>query len=402
MKANDKFNPAASGKAAKRPRFNSAFDTLTSNIWFGSEAESILPENVEKTKAAFRKFLTDMDMPLAVWNFDELLEEKKGEFEFRADGKTPNWYHEFRECLIFMSYVRSGLIREKDLEPYGGLQVAMATILRHDSWEDLGKGRMAIYTPMEKRLHEMEAAGLISEKELFALRQKAVQITDNVDLLTRKAPRRDENGNFVRKPSGKLVKDDRFGEQLNLYYDQIIKNPITLIAKFIDGIEGMSTRIGVGSFDLTANVGYTAERRMLYGTRALDKEGTYKFPFLHKAIRSADSALGVLLVTMETVNHYDPAGKQHPRHAKPINIEKYIKDADAGLSHLPPAFHPVCIAVERLRILAEVERMDAKQTWMQQLLSNALIPALSPAFPKLNAYLQRGLQGQAPSALNQG
>ena len=145
------FRRAASTKQ-RRAVFKKAFDELTAKINFASEAETILPENVEVTKQAFIEFLHKIDAPLARWSFEELLKEKSGKHEFRADGKVPNWYHEFRNCLANMSKIRDGVRRFGDVEEEGGLDVFLAAILRHDSWEDFGKSPAKIIAGYDKRI----------------------------------------------------------------------------------------------------------------------------------------------------------------------------------------------------------------------------------------------------------
>lgn len=392
LRATQDFLDATGDYRRWKKGFNYAFDDLCSKIWFASEEQSILPENVVIAKDAFNQFFDDMGWKLPKWCFEELLAEKSGEHEFRADNRTPNWYHEFRECLYYLSFVREGLIREQDTALYGGTEVAIATTLRHDSWEDLGNDRMRIYAPLEKKLHEGMNTAVISEEQGFRMRQKAVQIVDAVDLLTRKTPRLNDDGVFERKPNGKLLKIDRYDGQVNLYYNQIIKSPITTAAKYFDGIEGMSTRIGVLDYSLEDDLKYTAERRMLYGRRKLDLQAIEKFPFLKPAIKSADSMLGILLVGMETVNDFavadgqDPKTAQNPKYATAIRLEDYLPAATKGFNRLPPSFHPISIFMERMAAKVQREVGTPIEGRTDLLIRNALLPSLAKDFGKINAY----------------
>lgn len=390
------FNEAAGFKRWKRG-FDRAFDALTSRIWFGSEAESVEPQNVQKTKEAFNQFFDDMGWVLPKWCFEELLVEKKGEFEFRADHKTPNWYHEARQCLYHLSFVRDGLLKEKDLRPYGGTEVGNCITFRHDSWEDLGKNKISIYAPLEKNIHVLGDEKNLGDIPFFALRRKAVLIVEGVDLLTRKVPRIDEDGNFVRKDTGKFVKDDRFGGQLNLYYNQVLKSPLTALGKFFDGIEGMSTRVGVTDFSVDDDRKYTDERRMLYGRRKLDTQAIEKFPFLQHAIETADDMLGTLLVAMETLNDYAPDKGENPEHATAMRIDEY-KMANKGFRRLPPAFHPITIFMERMWAKAAREN-DGR---VDLIISRAMLPSLADRFGQVNIYrgLPKSLPEQTVSAPN--
>ena len=92
-----------------------AIDTLLEAIDFDSEAESIKPENVAKTQKAFEHFLNSTGLHLSSHAFKDILIENSGENAFRDDGKTPNWYHFFRQVLPKLDAIKSGLITEETL-----------------------------------------------------------------------------------------------------------------------------------------------------------------------------------------------------------------------------------------------------------------------------------------------
>lgn len=389
--ANDNISPAQ-----KTRRLYRAIDRLFSDVYFATEQESIQPENIEKTREAFFGFLDEMNWPLGRVCFEELLKEKTGEFAFRADGKVPNWYHEIRQCFYTLSMTRAGFLREKDLEKYGGLEVMVGTILRHDSWEDLGKDRISVYIPMEARLYRLQDQGVIMNRQLDFYRKNSVHIVNGMDLLTRKIPEIEEDGSYTRKPNGKVKKNDRFDGQLNLYYDQILKSPLTALAKFFDGIEGMSTRVGVESYSVEDDRIYTAERRGIYGRRALDEQAIRHYPFLKPAIRAADGMLGTLLVSVETLNDYNKDGGQNPKFAKPIRIDQYGPLPSRGFSALPPAFDPICIFMERMRA-KDLREADGR---IYDLNRMALMPSIGTLFPKTTVYTSTFLPEGRGSALN--
>lgn len=379
-----RFNGSAANALSddqRKRKLYRAIDRLFSDVHFATEQESIQPENIEKTRESFFRFLDEMNLPLARVCFEELLKEKTGEFAFRADGKVPNWYHEIRQCFYALSMMRGGLLREKDLQQYGGIEVLLGTILRHDSWEDLGKDRMTVYSPMERRLHLLQDQGRITNGQMDIYRNISIGIVNGMDLLTRKIPEVDDDG-FVRKPNGKIKKNDRFDRQLNLYYDQILQSPLTALSKFFDGIEGMSTRVGVKSYSVHDDRVYTEERRGIYGRRALDAQAIERFPFLKKAIVAADGMLGTLLVSVETLNDYNEDRGQNPKYAKPIRIEQYGSLPSKGFHALPPGFDPICIMMERMRAKASLERNGHTG----ELNRRALMPSIGTLFPKTTIY----------------
>lgn len=353
----------------KRKFFNGKFDRLIRKIDFASEKESIQPENAEKICVAFGQFLKEMRWPLAQFCFEDLLAEKCGEFEFRNDGKVPNWYHELREILPFLASVRSGQLKAEDFEPFGGLETVVAVILRHDSWEDLGNDRKVLRAQIHKRYPYMTTS------EIQAIEDKLEHYLEGVDVLTKKEPLRDASGEFVRKDNGKLKKQDRFGGQTNIYYNHVLRHPHTILGKFYDGGEGMATRNEAG-FNTEDNEAYTQERRMLYGARPLVEEATHNFPFLKGAVKSADAMLGILLMAQEVVNYYDSNTDQDPEYASPINIDKYLPAATQGYKHLPRAWHPLSIFLERLEDKAAKEVEPRTSV----LLCRAFYPALEGHF----------------------
>lgn len=373
------FNESVPGHK-KGKGFKKAFDRLLSDIWFVTEEEARLPQNVEKTKNAVMNFLDDRGWQLAKWCFEELLEEKSGQFAYRADNVTPNWYHELRQSLYFLAMVREGIIKKKDIEPYGGMEVALGIIFTHDSWEDFGKSRVRVYMPLERKLHQAVCKSELTQLQFRQDLRKAAAITQGMDYLTRKAPQLLDDGRFALKPSGKYVKIDRFDGDLNLYYNGILESPLTAIFKFCDAIEGMSTRIGVSAFSMEDDRLYREERRMLYGRRALDEQVIRRYPFLKDAIRTADSMLGILLVQMETLSDYGPDRKENPRYATPMRIDQYLKHGYKGFEILPPGWHPLYISMERLRAKAELEGEGGR---CDLIIRQAMLPSLVQTFPKL-------------------
>jgi len=358
--------------------FNKAYDALLQEISFASEAEAIKPENAQKTKEAFHTFLDKMGWHLGKWCFDELLTQKTGEFEFRADEKTPNWYHEFRECLYFLNFVRSGLLREKDIARDGGVETGISILLLHDSWEDLGKDQRQIFKPLDEKIKLLRQQGIITDQQQFHMITQSAQTAEGMDYLTRKTPVIGPDGEFVRKRNGKFVKIDRFGGNIMEYYNQLFRSALTAIAKPLDGVEGMCTRIGVMSWSVDDDRKYANERRMLYGRMGYDKLAVEQYPFLKKAVQAADHMLGTLLVGMETVNDFAPGGPGgNPATARPIDVERYWA-APRAFQRIPAAFHPIYIFTERLYDKA---RRDGPH--VATLIDKAFIPALEKSYPAI-------------------
>ncbi len=388
---NDNAMSSAAGSSHNK-RLIRHFDRLLSEIWFPTEEESIKPENVEKTKQAYRKFLKNMGQPMPAFSFEELLQEKTGEFEFRADGKTPNWYHEFREDLWALNFIRRGLILEKDINPYGGAEALETTFLRHDSWEDTGNSAQSIVEKLQKHVRGLSYSNKRIEKYDAQIDSSGIAI----DCLTRKIPALDENGNFVRKENGKIKKQDRFDGDVLVYYHNVLRHPFSAFGKLLDGIEGMVTRVGVESFSVPDDKKYAEERRMLYGRQAFDEDAIAAYPFLTRAIQSADGMLGISLVMLETLNDFAPDSPNKSSNARKINIGRYLEHAPKGFQGLPPAFHPIHIKMERM--LAKAKRENDGR--VANIIERAFLPALIDTFPNLRIYhdfssILRGQEGSA-------
>lgn len=352
-------------------------DRLMTAIHFSSTAESIKPENAEKTRAAFLTFLENCHLHLSVKSLDVLLtEEKKGEYAFRKDGVTPNWYHEFREILMFLSLVRSGVLPLNEVEDWGGIDGTIAGLLRHDSLEDFGKTEDEISTALHEHIEDLYASHQIDLGTHQNLNHNICKAIDIIDRMSRKTSILDDNGRPLTQ-QGKFIRKDRFGGDLNIYFQRLHQNPLAGIAKYMDSIEGMSTRVGVDAFDTLKDFLYAAERRHFFGGIATDRALIGNFPAFKEAVKSADFMLGITLVIMETLNYYKMHETAHPESAFPMDIERYMPRGLEAFRFIPPAFRPDCIMIERLRDAAATKEKEGDMR-LTQLLENAILPALTP------------------------
>ncbi len=369
-----------------------ALDRFFAAINFQTEAESIRPENVAKTKAAFETLIQEMDWKLVGLNFKALLKEKSGDKEFRDDGETPNWYHEFRAVITDLDFLRSDLMMEQDINKWGGIETKLSADLRHDSGEDFGHGKQHIYAELEKAVHiAYNTDGITDpavieahEKKILFARHRAVGISSIVDMMTRKDPVYDpDTGQIKVLPNGKKERAVRFDGDMNAYFNQLFGHPFAGAGKQMDTIEGISTRIipskflqdipgmqkgtaiekliagqehfaGGRKFSKDDNIRYADEKRRHYGRAAVDKMLSQKYPELRHVFKTLDCMAGVTLVILETVNDYfahDPS--LNPRLANPMSIERYLPQVRANYLHTPPAFRADHIMVERLETIAK-------------------------------------------------
>jgi hypothetical protein len=367
---------AAQNPAGKQRLFD-AIDRLMGRIDFDSTAESILPQSAARAQRAFTEFLKESGLHLSLWSLDVLMtEEKVGKYAFRKDDITPNWYHEFRQTLMFLSLIRSGTLPLEEVEDWGGVDGMITGLLRHDSLEDFGKTREEIVKNLQEQIDRLDVLEKPDPVYIQDLHHKCISAVKIVDRMSRKtsvlrADRKPliKDGNFVRK--------DRFDGDLNRYFERLHGNPLAGLGKYFDSIEGMSTRVGVKSFDALKDLLYANERRYFFGVVATDRALIGRFPLFKEAVKSADFMLGITLVTMETINHFNMNPTARPDSAFPMDIERYMPRGLDAFRFIPPAFRPDCVMIERLRAVAE-ETAKQGDLRLKNILENAILPALTP------------------------
>lgn len=353
---------------------NEAIDSFLSKINFQTEEEARAPENVPKVKQAFIEFFHEAGLPLSELSFENLLGEKIREFEFRADGVTPNWYHELREVLLVLSLIRTGKLPLQVINSVGGLDALISGVLRHDSWEDFGKTPLRIYAALEKAFNDWSDKIYIDEEELLLLQKRAARISQMVDLATRKVPVIGEFGEILFTPKGKILKVDRF-PNLDIYHEKQLPDPFAILNKYVDSVEGMSTRPGVGRFDIDDNIKYAKERRELYTDREL--KAADHWPGFKDAFCAVDSMLGVTLKILETVNEHYKNPSSLIANRRPIDISKYLPDAADAFAPLPPAFRSDMIMIRRLENMARRE-LALGDMRMACILEHEIYPSMIP------------------------
>lgn len=359
-------------------------DVFFKKIDFKTEAESLLPENVERAKSAFFELCDDMGWVSVKHSFAELLEEKSGRFEKRPkDDSVPNWYHEFRQILPTLSLLNSwdGYDVEM-LSDHGGVAALLIATLRHDSYEDFGKTKTALYASLERRYHEQNAKGLMSDDQLLSSRRQAKIATDIVEMLSKKTKYTylDDDGEV------KTFAKDFYNGNIEKYYGNILQHFFAFEIKTIDGIDGLSTRIVPASFmdkdsdlSIDKNIKYADQKRTLCEKTKLYQIAIEKWPEFENEIKGLHAMLMLNLIVLETVNdHYAPDSKHIARNAAPIDVERFLEAAMDAYLYVPDGFNPLLIQIERLETIAKNE-MQHGQYKMAEILENALYPSLAPA-----------------------
>jgi hypothetical protein len=380
---NNDNTPPQDYPAGTSTRFTAATDRFFSVLdRFQNEDQFIHPDSEEIVRKAFNDFLRDSGMVLSQHSLPILMTEKSGQYALRDDGKTPNWYHELRQITGFLSLMRSGKLNEEILEPFGGADVVISAILRHDSIEDHGKTRAEILEGLQRRIREAHARETeqgarsrppldfkILDAERDRLLQRAEQVAGIVDLMTRKDPVF-ENGELLRdKATGRVITIDRFGGDLDAYFNRHLENPIAVLLKYLDSIEGTATRLNVEKFPLAENQAYERKVYRLYGDRAHDEEAAARWPQFASAIRCVDDMLGIDLAILRNNNNYASDPKTNPREGRAVRTRRYADNALEGYCYAPRVCRPDLIALSR------VEAMAQTSTRQQDILERMLYPS---------------------------
>lgn len=370
-----------------------AIDKLFRKIDFETEEEAIRPRNAQKIQKAFEKFMEEAGLVLSSHSFAELLREKSGPYKFRDDGITPNYFHELRESLQILTLVRNQKLAVDVIDKNDGLDVLLASTLRHDSFEDHGKRKSDVIIPLQEKVEEMRRAGRLSAGAAAVLNYQAEQIALIVDLLSRKEAKRDEHGQILRDPeTGKIIKEVRHNGDQNSYYNGLLKHPFAGLIKHVDSVEGMSTRIMTDmlerlpdqKFSVASNVKYANERRSHYGRRNTLAITSRKYPQFENVLSAIDGMLGVNVVMLETVNDYWLDKDQNPVNASPVNIGQYTETAEDGYKGMPRWARPDLIMTRRLeQIAGQNQRMRDVLTYAIYPAAESLVGKRTPSWLKL-------------------
>ncbi|MBN8520607.1 MAG: hypothetical protein J0L77_01745 [Alphaproteobacteria bacterium] len=370
------------GAAPEQGRLFESIDQLMTALDFESTRASLTRDNELNALNAFRDFIGENRFFLSQKSLEVLLEEEKmGEYSLRRDKETPNWYHELRQILTFVALVRSETLSLKELAPYGGMDVMVAAILRHDSLEDFAKTHHEITQALYERVQELKDQGVINQDEFKTLNNQVPLIIDIADRMSRKIAVLDENRFPKKDTTGKHIYSRRFDGDMNQYLGNLIAHPLACLAKYLDSIEGTSTPTRIDSFSpahLDQRRDYADERRQLFGRTATDALLMNAFPAFKKSIKAVDALLGVNLVIMETLNYYQRNPINKPSNAPAIDIARYMKkDRLKPFQHIPPAFRADCIFLERLHETSNAF-LAKKDNWFRDILFCAILPAFKP------------------------
>lgn len=372
-------------KQAKRTPFAYAFEQLVKEIKTLTRTDSNIDHFEPEFRAAFRKFLTDLDMPLALKNFDALLAEKSGQKFYRADG-TVNWYHEFLPLLEMMELAKRGHkyggFDLKELDPYGGLEVLICTHLRHDSVED--------FTSKEAMIKEQ--IGFIDEicrdnraYDKSTANQMANQMVINVDLMSQQ---------WVRQEDGTLKKED-----VRIYTHRMVNsehaNPIVFMCKQADINHNFATLFGASKFTPERRAKRCDEREDMYGPRyGFAGKAMEKWKPFASAINALDSMMGFMLYPhfryLESVDLFYKDSFDYS-----VGTERYNRRVVNV--QLPEVVNLAHIFLKRINSSVSEQEYPEKFVRLQNFMENIIKPTLLPHKDKFPYLFQNsGMNNDLP------
>ena len=373
------FVKAAKQNPAKKKRgFTHAYDELIKTIETMTRHTGDLNSVEPQLKEAFRTFLKNCNFHLAGKNFEALLAEKSGDNFLRNDGSV-GWYHEFIPIMMALSAVRKGQrsngVDLTDLMPHGGLEVAIASHLRHDSIEDFVTEE-ALRQQQYAMLEEIRAEGHTEYASSSLL--KVDQIVTIIDLMSQKKLT-DADGNVIYK-DGKALKEDVVTYISRLVYSAHA-NPIAFMMKQADIVHNFATMFGAGKFPPERRAKRCNEKENMYGLRqSFYDDALFKWKPFAKVFGVFDGNMGeTLYMHFRYLENVDLFYKDAPEafRREPNNFPVNHRFLKRALQlDLPEIIHPLHIFLKRMQNSVDPVAEPEKYERFVNLMDTVIKPSL--------------------------
>jgi len=169
---------------------------------------------------------------------------------------------------------------------------------------------------------------------------------------------------------------DRVGTDWNKYINEMQTDVAAIFCKYIDRINGLATRIGVGKFNFSQHLEYLRRTYDLFGLQNTTEEMKAEYPSFAKAFDATDSILGLTHKVMQILTNnvaetnpeggkgFDPSAveefsknsKNVPNqtpHVPALKFWEYFEKRLPRLEHIPRGFTPIYMILARLRDIAQ-------------------------------------------------
>lgn len=341
----------------------------------GSESDEGLSEII----VAFKGFLAKQECYNALENFEELLIEKGKNNAYRNNKRTPNILHEIRNCMHSLSMIVDGAYDMQAYQQAGGLDGDMSARKRHDSIEDKAQFKETLFDQMQRNLSHLFDQGLISQFTHAVKILEADAAADAIDRMSSKHAKRDpKTGDIIWKDKAKLKpeKEKRYGGDTNRYFYGLRENIISLLGKYADRIENISTRLGNSGFTLSKDREYVRKTLETYSLESMRDRAIEQHPKFEKAIRASDAMLGLQTAILAGMNKYRSNPELKPHYGEEFDLDRFLPDALSAYQHLPRSMHPLSIAIDNARIEA------GEDLRLHTVINKLIIPSIERAVEK--------------------
>lgn len=309
-------------------------------------------DEAEQTiRVSFESFLKQSDFHMAMYDFGSMIDyaNQVG----RSDGTKP-WYHQFTNMVCFLSLVAEEKITFEMLEPYGGLETAIRSILHHDTFEDIPISKPNFLQNRYHHIQYLYDAGEINQDKKNQEYSNAKYFWNNLMILTKKDIVFDESGQPIKKENGKYKTDDIY-ERDEDYSHNLIEskqaNPVAFLIKIFDMSHNGGTAIGAPKFVAQKRENYFNHQENMFGKReGITAEAIKKWPEFAQAIKAADNHMGAILYTnfgyIKYVDQLDPTRYRDGQKIRKLGISDYL--SEGKMLDLPPAFDPLHLCIGRI------------------------------------------------------
>lgn len=391
MSIKDNFMPAAAQTNEDMPverqrspeavRFNQQYDTLFTTLRALSKKAKSLDDIEPEIRQAFKDFLIGMQYPMALKNFESLLHEKHGRNFRRLDG-TVNWFHEFIPLMTHFAIFRMGNNKNiinpedlaesddtgggidlEDLAESGGMEVFIASTLRHDSTEDHTKP-MQFRRMQLRKLNEVRREYPEYDAE-DAGRAFVENMLHNNRLISQQ---------YTMGPKGEKIKEDVVEYSYRMVTDPRA-TPQVFIQKQGDINHNFSTFFGAPRFTAEKRLKRCNEREDMYGRRyGFTDIAIEKWPKFENGIKILDSIMG-----MQLYPHFRYLQKVDLHYKKPydipVGIKPYVQRA-LSLELPDEKFNMIHIGMRRMMASVNPVTEPEKYARLQEHIEKTIKPAI--------------------------
>jgi hypothetical protein len=409
-KQNSTKTPSASGSFSdvrgdsytQNLKIKANIDLLMKGLMkYETKASVNTSEAIEDIQKKFTEFLIGCEFHMTMNDFAELLHESSQ--KPRDDG-TAAWHHQFSQLMLFLDKVKRGVILLDQLEEYGGIEVAIRTIMRHDSLEDFNfhptHFKKSQTEKIERTYDHLMAQGIIKEDDNWRKTeyQRLDTLMDNLMLMSKKIIALNNDGHpILNQDIGKFEKEQLFETDVDYIANMLeheTVSPLVFMYKAHDGCHNLGNMLMAPKFTPMKRKSYSNGREDMYGGRHAFPERAQRQWFdFEDPLKESDDLMGAILFINFGYLAMVDQDEAYPKNPKfkdgqkihPSGVLKYIPGAPAqsgpkALAYSgPKAFSPLHNLLDDIQIISERTDADPVKAERARLfLEHAIKPVLRP------------------------